>query len=315
MEELDMDIEEEDDVAGFLGVHIERNPNGTITLTQVGLITRIIEALNIAHLPKKRTPAKVGVLAKDLNGDPPNGTFSYPSVIGMLGYLAANSRPDISFAVSQCARFTQSPKRSHEEALERIGQYLKMTNDKGLIFNPIPLSEKFCVDVYVDADFAGGWGYEDPDDPACVRSRTGYIIEVMGCPVMWVSKLQTDIATSTMEAEYSALSMALRAAIPLLELVKATVTGLKLPNLPFTTFKTTVHEDNQSCERLANMEPRRVTPRSKFYAIKMHWFRSWLKPKSIIIQYINTKLQKADMLTKSLATSDFEENRCLTCGW
>ena len=118
MEELNMDIEEEDDVAGFLGVHIERNPNGTITLTQVGLITRIIKALNIAHLPKKRTPAKVGVLAKDLNGDPPNGTFSYPSVIGMLGYLAANSRPDISFAVSQCARFTQSPKRSLEEALE-----------------------------------------------------------------------------------------------------------------------------------------------------------------------------------------------------
>jgi hypothetical protein len=57
----------------------------------------------------------------------------------------------------------------------------------------------------VDADFAGGWGYEDPTDPVCVKSRTGFIIEKMGCPIQLTSKLQTNIATSTMEAEYTAL--------------------------------------------------------------------------------------------------------------
>jgi hypothetical protein len=54
----------------------------------------------------------------------------------MMGYLQANSRPDIAFAVSQCAWFAHRTKRSHEEALERIGQYLKGTMDQGLILRP-----------------------------------------------------------------------------------------------------------------------------------------------------------------------------------
>jgi hypothetical protein len=44
-----MDLEEESDVAGFLGVSIERRSDGTIKLLQAGLIKRIVEALNIAH--------------------------------------------------------------------------------------------------------------------------------------------------------------------------------------------------------------------------------------------------------------------------
>jgi hypothetical protein len=75
------------------------------------------------------------------------------------------------------------------------------------------LTSGFRTDIYVDVDFAGGWGFEDPpSDPACVRRPTGYIIEDMGCPITWKSKMQTDITASTMEAEYSALStMALAA--------------------------------------------------------------------------------------------------------
>ena len=173
----------------------------------------------------------------------------------------------------------------------------------------------FKSDIYVDADFAGGWGYENPDDPVCVKSRTGFIIEVMDCPIQWMSKLQTNIATSTMEAEYTALSIALRAAIPLLDVIRYVISSFGPTKTSLLTFKTTVHEDNQGALKLANLEPGRTTPRSKFYAIKYHWFRSWLKPKEIEIQYIDTSLQKADMLTKSLPTDSFERNRKLTCGW
>ena len=148
-----------------------------------------------------------------------------------------------------------------------------------------------------------------------VKSRTGYIIETMGCPVEWKSKLQTDIATSTMEAEYSALSMALRAAIPLMEVCKYVVSGFNVTKSTLVTFKTTVHEDNMGALRLANLEPGRNTPRSKFYAIKLHWFRSYLKPGHIEIKYIESKSQKADMFTKPLGTQAFEENRKLSCGW
>jgi hypothetical protein len=119
-----MDLEVEGEVAGFLGVHIERDDaNKTITLTQQGLIKRIVEALDIAHLPTKQTPAAADPLVKDEDGDPPDGIFNYCSVVGMLQYLQNHSRPDITFAVSQCARFVHAPKRSHEIALQRIGPY------------------------------------------------------------------------------------------------------------------------------------------------------------------------------------------------
>jgi hypothetical protein len=112
-----------------------------------------------------------------------------------------------------------------------------------------------------------------------VKSRTGYLVEIMGCPIQWTSKLQTNIATSTMEAEYTALSIALRAAIPLLDVIMYVVQSFNVTTSSLLTIKTTVHEGNQGALLLANMEPGRQTPRSKFYAIKYHWFRSWLKPK------------------------------------
>ena len=305
----------EDDVAGFLGVHIEKREDGTIHLTQTGLIKRIVEALNIDHLPPKRTPARTEILGTDPNGEPSQALFNYASVIGMLGYLQGHSRPDITQAVSQCARFTHSPKRSHEEALMRIGQYLKGTADKGLILKPKELTDLFDINIYVDAAFAVGWGSEDPDDPVSVKSRTGYMVEVMGCPVIWASKLQANIATSTMESEYTALSMALREAIPLQQIIKFVLPGFGLPKDHLIQFSTTLHEDNEGALKLARMESGRTTPRSKFYAIRYHWFRSWLKPNEIELKYIPTEQQKADIFTKPLSVADFEANRKLTCGW
>ena len=199
--------------------------------------------------------------------------------------------------------------------MERIGQYLRGTMDDGLILRPKPLDSEFHTDIYVDADFAGGWGFEDRNDPTCVKSRTGFVIEVMGCPVFWQSKLQGCIATSTMEAEYTALSMALRAAIPFMEVCKYVVSRFWTVPGSLVKFKTTVHEDNQGALALAKLEPGRTTPRSKFYAIKWHWFRSWLKPKEIELEYIDTKEQKANIFTKSLGTADFIHDRKLTCGW
>ncbi len=41
-------LEEEDDAAGFLGVHIEHDPNtGNLNMTQKGLIKQVLEALGL----------------------------------------------------------------------------------------------------------------------------------------------------------------------------------------------------------------------------------------------------------------------------
>ena len=138
---------------------------------------------------------------------------------------------------------------------------------------------------------------------------------IANCPIIWVSKLQTTVATSTMESEYTAMSMALRACIPLLAVIESVSGGLKYEKHKLLTFKATIHEDNQGALILANLEDGRFTPRSKFYAIKLHWFRSWLKPKEIEVQFIGTLLQRADFLTKPLSPITFQRNLSLSMGW
>ena len=166
-----------------------------------------------------------------------------------------------------------------------------------------------------------GWATELGTNPDSVKSRTGYLIEVMGCPVIWCSKLQESISTSTMEAEYTALSMALRAAIPLLHIASSISKGLHLFAPQKLTFRATVHEDNLGALKLANLEPGRHTPRSKFYGLKLHWFRSWLKPNAfhnidkINIVHCSTEQQKADILTKALVPIKFKACRKLSMGW
>jgi hypothetical protein len=50
-----------------------------------------------------------------------------------------------------------------------IGRYLVGTQDKGMILKPI---ETLNINAYPDVDFAGLYGYENNNDPVCVRSRT-----------------------------------------------------------------------------------------------------------------------------------------------
>ena len=131
----------------------------------------------------------------------------------MLLYLSTNTRPDISFAVSQVCRFSNDPRKPHATAIKTILRYLIKTKDKGIIVRPT--INMFHLDMYVDADFCGLFGQEDCRDPNSVRSRTGYVILLGGWPIIWKSSLQTRITTRTLESEYTALSSSLKVFLPL----------------------------------------------------------------------------------------------------
>ena len=109
---------EEDSVAGYLGVHIDRKKNNSIVITQSGLAEQIIDALHLNDdtVDPTDTPC-TKYLVIDVNGEFAHGDFEYQSIVGQLNYLQGHSRPDITMAVSQCACFIHSPKRSHELAL------------------------------------------------------------------------------------------------------------------------------------------------------------------------------------------------------
>ena len=101
IKQQELELEIEDSVAGFLGVHIQRDDKeGTIKLTQKGLCKHIIDALQLHGYPAKATPATREPLVADQNGMPAQGKYSYSSVINMLQYLQGHSRPDITHAVS-----------------------------------------------------------------------------------------------------------------------------------------------------------------------------------------------------------------------
>jgi hypothetical protein len=87
--------------------------------------------------------------------------------------------------------------RSHELAITRIGHYLCNNCKQGIMYK---VDKSKGIEVYVDADFTGGWRSADADNAGNVLSQTGFVICYANCPLVWCSKLQTEIALSTAEA-------------------------------------------------------------------------------------------------------------------
>ena len=117
----------------------------------------MLATANMTDCNSVPTPRSSVPLSIDTEGDIFDEDWEYATIVGMLMYLAQNSRPDIAYAVHQCARFTHAPRKSHVVGIKKILRYLQGTKDKGLILNP---SNKLQVDCYVDADFAGLWNVE-----------------------------------------------------------------------------------------------------------------------------------------------------------
>jgi hypothetical protein len=106
-------------------------------MSQTGLIDAVTER---AHIPKGQlkttlTPA-TAILHPDKERLERQESWNYPSIIEQLNYIAQNSRPDISFTVHQCARFSKEPKALHENAVKCIFYFLQCTRDKPLIMKP-----------------------------------------------------------------------------------------------------------------------------------------------------------------------------------
>ena len=76
----------------------------------------------------------------------------------------------------------------HEKSVTRIGRYLIGTKTRGFIYKP---EKSRGLECYVDAEFSGGWTQDDADNAENVLSITGYSIMYAGCPIHFVSKLQT----------------------------------------------------------------------------------------------------------------------------
>jgi hypothetical protein len=308
-----LDLTVEGDIGDFLGVKITKQADGSVHMTQPHLIDNILRDLRLDkdNVATKTSPAPVStILTKHAASDPFDGYFDYRSVIGKMNYLEKSTRPDIAQALHQCARFAANPKKEHGRALIWLGRYLAGTKDKGLIFKPSEQS----FDCHVDADFAGNWDRtEAPNDPDTARSRSGDVINYAGCPILWASKLQTQVALSTTEAEYIALSTALRDTIPLMELIQE----MHNNGFDLAATKPTIHckvfEDNSGAIEIATMH--KFRPRTKHINMQYHHFWQYVDQGKISISAISTELQRADMLTKSVSVPLLLRHRRSIMGW
>lgn len=164
----------------------------------------------------------------------------------------------------------------------------------------------------MDADFAGLWSPNVAHDPISVKSRTGYGITFANCPILWSSKLQTEIALSTTEAEYIAMPQSARDLIPMHDLLLELASTTKLI-VGSTITHCTIFEDNKGCVELAYAP--KLRPCTIHIWLKYHHFCSHVSNGHIRIQWIDPKHQLADIFTKPLPCSTFEHLRFLLLGW
>ncbi len=292
-------IQEVGDLKDFLGVQVTKLPEGGMLLNQPHLIDSILEELGFHKNPNsapktKSTPVQTkDVPHKDSAGKPFSESWYYRRLIGKLNFLEKSTRPDIAYAVHQCARFQVDPKESHAKAVKRIGRYLLNTKDKGYILNP----NDSLLECYADADFAGNWRKDIAEhDASTAQSRTGFVILFAGCPLIWGSRLQTEIALSTTEAEYIALSTALRETIPIINLLQELMDMKFINNFTAPKIHCKAFEDNSGAFELAKSP--KMRPRSKHINIKYHHFRSYVDSGSITLHKVSTENQLADIFTK-----------------
>jgi len=155
-------------------------------------------------------------------------TWENKRIIGQLNFLEKLTRPNIAYAVHQCARFSSNPKASHKMAILRIGRYLMVTRSKGIVFEP----NNSSLELWCDADFSRNWRADTARrDRSTAKSRTGYVVKYAGCPLTWASKIQTEMVLSTTEAEFIPLGEGLRTVIPIMSLLEETqVQGANITN-------------------------------------------------------------------------------------
>jgi hypothetical protein len=309
-----LDITVEGDIKDFLGVNIHKEADGSLVFSQPHLVDKILTATRLdgdSVLAKDTPAASSRILHRHSKSEAFDKSFNYRSVIGMLNYLEKATRSDIAYAAHQCARFVDNPRKEHGAAVRWLARYLKGTRDKGMVYRPDPTRG---LEVYVDSDFAGNWNKDEAaTDRDTARSRHGYIIMYNGCPIVHKSQLQTEIALSSTEAEYTGLSYALREVIPIMHLLEELRSYGLQAKVTAPQVKCKVFEDNSGALEMARVHKYR--PRTKHLNVKLHHFRSYVESGQIEIHPISTHDNFADYLTKPLNAQVLEPLRKAVMGW
>jgi hypothetical protein len=204
----------------------------------------------------------------------------YCAIVGKCMYLSTCTRPDISFAVRELARYMSNYGMKHYKAAKHLLRYLKGTMSRGIIYgdveNAIPIFRSFA-----DSD----WGTSDNR-----RSISGYIIECGGGPLTWSSKQQSLVALSSCEAEYISCTHCARQIIWLRSLFNELGFPQERASILFCDNQGTVTctHDPHSHSRMKHID------------LRAHFIRDCVNRRIIDVHHIPGTQNPADLLTKPL---------------
>ncbi|GJX45582.1 retrotransposon protein, putative, ty1-copia subclass [Tanacetum coccineum] len=202
----------------------------------------------------------------------------YANAVGSLMYLMVCTRPDIAYEVSVVSRYLANTGKNHWEAVKWILKYLRGTTNVGLVYGT-DCGNHVDVTSFFDSDYA-----KDSDKG---RSITGYSFLVQRCVINWKVMLQHVVALSTTEAEYMALTEAVKEAIWLRGLLEEL--GVELNTVA-------VNCDNQGAIHLSRNHV--FHERTKHINVRYHFIREVLEAKTVKVLKVGTEHNAADALTK-----------------
>jgi len=290
---------------GLIGFKIIRDrPNKVIYLDQSHAIMAAVEEHQSDGRRKAKVPMAASTKVYQANyseGANPESTPDAPSasadqvrryqeMIGKLLYYANCTRPDIAYTVGLLARFSSIPSAEHFWHVDRLFAYLRGTSDYRL---KIDGNADMKLVALSDADHGG--------DTVSQKSTSGFIIYLGKTPIKWASKKQTGVALSTMVAELVALgdlSTEIRWIKQLL---------IDLDIIPISGDPVTIRCDNQAV--LGFIDSPKIDSKAKYEKIRHAYVRDMVTNREIIVSYIGTNKNVADVFTKPLPKERFNELR------
>lgn len=265
----------------FVGMEITQNSDrSVIQIKQTSYIKDILTRFKMIDCKPVVTPGDTNAHLIASEGCTPN--IPYQEAIGALLYLSLISRPDITYQVNKLSQFNNCYNETHWTAIKRIFRYLKGTINHGITYATNPE----CIQPigYCDSDYAG--------DLNSRKSTSGHVVTINNSPISWASRVQKSVALSTTEAEYYAITDCAKDILWYQQLFVDLAIKLIKPTIIFS--------DNQGAIKLSKNAV--FHKRSKHVDVRMHFIRDHQSKGNMLLQYIPTSNQPADMFTKALAS-------------
>lgn len=268
----------------FLGMRITQTDTG-ITLDQSEYVEQMLYSFDMLDSHPLATPLIPRVFGTKLSPAEAtpldyNEITVFKQALGALLYAANGTRPDISHAIGVIARASAAPVVADWVRIKRVFRYLQGTRGKGLVFTA---DSNLHINGFVDASFGGQ--LED------ARSTTGFLLLLGSSIFHWGSKKQVLVATSSTEAEISAL-MKICGEV---EFYQNLFTEL-CPDLKSSPVQ--IFCDNKPAVEIANGA--RGAARTMLYGIRYGSVQEAVKRKIVSVTHIPGAENTADVFTKPL---------------